>query len=368
MEEVMTTPVLRAKTSVGKAKFWRGMVLTDGQNYYRSSEAWTINNDGTESQRLKAVPALVKGKNIGRSNETSPREQAILEVNAKALKQQDKGYHEEGKEHQAGGGNILPMLAHQWQKKKHLVRFPMYVQPKYDGTRMLYSSELGYWSRGGKHYIPEVVKHIDIDTQVFTLDGELILPEGYTFQETMRAIKKYTPGLSELLIYRVYDIAHPDMDFTERLTTLENILGIHEHPAIDLAPTKLVLNESELMEAHLAFRQAGYEGTIIRTQDGLYTPGQRSSTLLKLKDEQDAEYEIVGFTDGIGKDAGTIIFQCSAGDKTFNVRPMGSYEERSSMYQKGDSYIGKMLTVKFQDLSEDAVPRFPVGIGIREGY
>ena len=38
------------------------------------------------------------------------------------------------------------------------------------------------------------------------------------------------------------------------------------------------------------------------------------------------------------------------------------------MFANGDAYIGKMLTVKFQELSNDKVPRFPVGLHIREDW
>ena len=36
------------------------------------------------------------------------------------------------------------------------------------------------------------------------------------------------------------------------------------------------------------------------------------------------------------------------------------------MFEKGKSYIGKMLTVKYQELTDDGKPRFPVGINIRD--
>ena len=55
-------------------------------------------------------------------------------------------------------------------------------------------------------------------------------------------------------------------------------------------------------------------------------------------------------------------------DQTFSVRPVGTHEERRAMYKNGASYIGKMLTVKYQELSNDGVPRFPVGLHIREDW
>jgi hypothetical protein len=36
------------------------------------------------------------------------------------------------------------------------------------------------------------------------------------------------------------------------------------------------------------------------------------------------------------------------------------------MLEQADSFIGKMLTVKYQEMSPDGVPRFPSGIAIRD--
>ena len=48
------------------------------------------------------------------------------------------------------------------------------------------------------------------------------------------------------------------------------------------------------------------------------------------------------------------------------VRPTGTLEERGKMFKNGKKYVGKMLTVKYQELSEDGIPRFPVGKSVRE--
>jgi hypothetical protein len=37
-------------------------------------------------------------------------------------------------------------------------------------------------------------------------------------------------------------------------------------------------------------------------------------------------------------------------------------------FNDGDSYIGKNLTVVYQELTEDGKPRFPVGKALRVGY
>ena len=368
MKTLWGTPTLRAKTSTGKDKLWRGVVLTDGTRYYRSSEAWMVNAAGTESQRLVSEPALVEAKNVGRANETSPYDQAVLEVHAKMAQKIDKGYAEIGKEAEAGNGFVLPMLAHTWAKKKHLIEFPVLAQPKFDGTRLLYNSAIGHWSRQGKEYLPEVVAHIAFDTDGLTLDGELILPDGYSFQDTVRAIKKYRPGISELLRFRVYDIVDAEQTTAERMAALEPVAlrwAAEGQPVVP-TPTITIASEAQLQAQHAEFLAQGFEGTIVRTRDSRYTPGHRSAGLLKLKDFDDAEFMVIGFTDGLGKDAGTVVFRCAAGEHTFQVRPDGTVEERREMFANGASYIGRPLTVRYQGLSEDGIPRFPVGVGVRE--
>ena len=40
-------------------------------------------------------------------------------------------------------------------------------------------------------------------------------------------------------------------------------------------------------------------------------------------------------------------------------------EERQETYKNADKYIGEHLKVKFFELTDDNIPRFPVGLGIR---
>jgi DNA ligase-1 len=64
-----------------------------------------------------------------------------------------------------------------------------------------------------------------------------------------------------------------------------------------------------------------------------------------------------------------VIWDCKTknGD-TFAVRPRGTREIKRELFKNGDKYIGKELTVIFQEYTEYGIPRFPVGKDIREGY
>ncbi|HIJ11303.1 TPA: hypothetical protein HA278_04560, partial [Candidatus Woesearchaeota archaeon] len=127
--------------------------------------------------------------------------------------------------------------------------------------------------------------------------------------------------------------------------------------------------EEQLMVYEDRYIKRGFEGSMARNKDSKYLFGYRSKDLLKVKRFLDDEYEIIGFTDGISIEVGCLIFTCKTKDgQEFSVRPIGTHEERKEMYKKGDTYIGKLLTVKYQELSNDGVPRFPVGLHTREEW
>jgi len=100
--------------------------------------------------------------------------------------------------------------------------------------------------------------------------------------------------------------------------------------------------------------------------DGEYKFGYRSNKLLKVKNFMDKEYLIAGFTTGVGRFDGCIVWVCMTEDgQSFKVVPQGTMEERQETYQNADKHIGDWLKVKFFELTDDGIPRFPVGLGIR---
>jgi DNA ligase-1 len=121
-----------------------------------------------------------------------------------------------------------------------------------------------------------------------------------------------------------------------------------------------------MKEQHARFVADGYEGIMLRNTAGLYK-NVRSVDLLKYKEFFDDEYEVVGFKEGEGGEKGCVLWMCKTekGD-TFHCRPRGTREDRTELFQKGATYIGKKLTVRFQELTDDGIPRFPVGIAFRD--
>ena len=108
---------------------------------------------------------------------------------------------------------------------------------------------------------------------------------------------------------------------------------------------------------------------MLRNVNGFYQENYRSNDLMKYKEFFEDEYKIVGFKEATGRDSGTVIWECETKDGTrFSVRPKGTLDARREWFANGEKYVGKKLTVIFQELSEMGVPRFPVGKAIRDGY
>lgn len=346
----------------GGKKFWRLHILQDNDNYFTQTEWYQVTSTGKESKRQLSEPYYAEPTNEGRANARDSKAQAEFEFDAIIKKQRDRGFGYDGEVRKM---YPMPMLAHKFRDHIHKLDWPVYVQPKLNGMRMLFDG-LDGWSRGNKQVIPDVIKHLAFDTAGYILDGELMLPGNQLLQESMKAIKKYRPELSAKLIYHVYDVVDSDLPYDARFQLIQDICR-NAPENIKIVNTYLVHNENQVMQYHKEFVSEGFEGTMVRDPVAPYEVGKRSYSLLKLKDFVDAEYRIVDVVDGDGSDTGLAIFELETDSGArFNCRPEGSQENRAELYKNRKKLVGKFLTVRYFELSRDGIPIFPVGVSIRE--
>ena len=165
---------------------------------------------------------------------------------------------------------------------------------------------------------------------------------------------KTNPKDLDFHIFDYFDLERPNLTFEERMDCI-NI------------ETFLVKKKSDVKTYHDLFTSRGYEGVMIRDRNSTYEVGKRSNYLLKYKEFQTEEYEIVGAKTGHGRDADAVVWICKTqDDQEFTVRPEGTIAQREEHYKNHKKYLGKMLTVRFQNLTAHGVPRFPVGVCIRD--
>ncbi len=395
------TPTLEKVNHAGITLFWEGYACKDPETNtcYIYTLAWQTLKGGGTSARTTSDHRKVKGKNLGRSNATTDEEQAIFEIGVKEREKRDQGFHGEGEE-----ADILPlpMLAHIYydvmidefdkygtlvrsyvktKGQKAKIKFPCAGQPKFDGVRCLMDSEKA-WSRNGKLWKPEIVSHLMFDTNGSILDGELILsPEAGGFQKTTSAVTKVS-DLTLHLQYYVYDCL-PDKhnidehtpykqryEYLQYMFRSAKLSGLLPENVI-LVKTIEVRDEAHAVRMHDKCVAMGYEGLMVRNWDAPYGVDKRSYDLQKIKVFHTEEFKIVDCIDGKGTDEEAIMYVCETVEgKTFKVRPCGTIEGRKELWlgfcEGTYDPVGKLYTVKFQNMTDQGKPRFPSGLGVRD--
>ena len=303
----------------------------------------------------------------------------------------------------------FPMLAKAYKDGKKHLKFPLYIQPKLDGMRCLSFikdnhknySDVVIYSRtkkpfGNIDYIkkllyPYLVMFYDKkEKQSIYLDGELYL-HGKKLQDISGQNRKEFEDEKDQNKnqYHIYDCFYPknlDQEYKDRKELLSSVFTAikkDNNPSvlqyIKPVETLLVQDEKESVKVFNRFILEKYEGAILRNTHGLYLANKdktgafmRSNNLVKMKKKFTDEFEIIGFTEGRGKDKGAIIWICKTKKNVeFNVTPKDmTYEERYKLYDvcKKDftPYLGKPLTVEYEDLSKLKVPQRAKALVIRD--
>jgi len=376
---------LFSQTLYKKDQIWICKVIDCGT--YSAIDV-TFGKIGGKMQTKRTV--IDGGKNIGKSNETTHQQQAVSEAQSKVNKQKDKLYVDD-KNMMRSRIIPRPMLAHTYDKHSHKIKFPCYVQPKLDGVRCLaldpdlsvgppnrpYSPV--FLSRQGKTFAS--LKHLteeagnllqEISILVNSpvkasvcLDGELY-SDSLEFQKIISAVKRDEPNeLTHYIQYHVYDLAASRLTYKERMDVLTQAFTKVQPKLIVNVPTYEIDSPESVTGFHEYYVKHGKEGIMLRNTDGLYTKDKRSYDLQKVKQFDDAEFEITDYS--IDKN-GHAVFQCvTENGALFEVKPRGDNSTREDYTDNADNLIGQFMTVKYFGMTtgDNPVPRFPVGISIR---
>jgi len=289
---------------------------------------------------------------------------------------------------------FYPMLANHWDVRKGYVKYPCHVQPKLDGVRYtahMVNGVVELRTRSATvcpffESIKTAIASLQLPEGVY-LDGEFYssrIPfrtlNGYCNRKKMEGktgFQMIPPEDLASIHYNIFDCYfkdQPNAPFTQRCAYLTDLLKDGRGaPYLQLVPSTVIQTESEIPQYHQQFVNQGYEGIIIRNSQSPYKIKDRSNDLLKYKQFYDTEYEIVGAnTPENGKEEGCIIWELRLPETeiTFTCRPRDTYESRKADWQAYQDdptqFVGKQYTVRYQETYENGVPRFPVGIAVRE--
>lgn len=405
-------PEIRTVTNKGQKRFWlikvcvvdtekpKKVKITDAminnEKLPAKYEAVYCTESGVIGSKITTSdPTIInEGKNIGKSNETNVFIQALSEafsVYRERLNASDE--------------KVLPrpMLATDYNSLKKEPDWPLYLQRKYDGDRLLSyveNKELDFYSRNMKTFelIPDSIKDGVVKLYVaarkyykkmkrpqdealsLVFDGELYA-HGYSLQKHGSFRKKASKLIdventdigkdAKYMIYDVIDQLDPDILYHDRKKILDGIFAIAgEQSKVVNVETFVVTDFDVASEYVTKFISDGYEGGILRVPNSIYKQSRNNyhcKYLLKIKPRYDAEYEIVGFSGGEskGKEAGAIMIICETDDgNEFTVRPALPFNVRVNLFDKCSDNIsyfnrklkGKLIKVYYDALSEDNIP------------
>jgi DNA ligase-1 len=364
----MKLPVLYKRSVSGKISQWQ---IEVENNRFRTISGYT---DGLQvtSEWTECLP-----KNVGKKNATTPEQQAEAEAQAMFDKRIELGSFI-NVEDIDNPVYFKPMLAHDYNDYKDKIKYPIYSQPKLDGVRCIVRAD-GMWSRNGKpiisapHIFDSLKPLFEADSDLI-LDGELYADKSTTdFNTIISCVRKTKPTAADLktsaecIEYHIYDLPSSDKNFVHRAYDLgilfETYLEMGKYCRI--VQTYKVDSEKAVEELYGGYVEAGYEGQMLRI-DGKYE-NKRSKSLLKHKSFVDGEFTILGVEEGKGNHAGKVgRLNFEINGKPFDAAVNGDWEYIEKLWHSRDGLVGKTATVKYFELTEDGVPRFPKVIAIRD--
>jgi DNA ligase 1 len=341
-------------------------------------------------------------KNVGKANATTGESQCLLEVEANYKKKLAQGNYKEtiDEESLSKDNYIKPMLA-----KKYLEDYTpskddykngiIYSSYKLDGTRCVASKD-GLMSRQGKQilstpHVFEAFKPLFEKHPELVLDGELYTDKlADNFNEIISLVRRIKPTAQELedcrklIQFHVYDVATiPDSliasfpalsfkantkqhySFAQRYEVLQHIVKqvADSNEYVVLVEAIKVKDEAQLDELFQTCLERGYEGQMIRLSKAPYE-FKRSKQLLKRKEFEEEEFLITDIVEGIGNRsgmAGNIVCKTKSNTE-FGAGIRGDRDFFRDLLANKDSYVGTLASIRFQNLTPDGVPRFPVAV------
>jgi len=360
-----TYPQLYSRDTTGNIRVW---FMEQNNNQYRT-------HSGVQNGQFTITEwTTAEGKNAGKLNETTDIDQATKEIEAKYRKQRETGYFDDIKDVDKFQ-YFQPMLAHKWKDYGDEVDWTkgVYISPKLDGTRCIFTKN-GCFSRNGKPFVsfPHIGKELkplfDKDPNLI-LDGEIYAHKlKNDFEKLMSLARKTKPTPqdikdAETLQYWIFDCPSIGGTYHERYIYLKKLIleNYRDNKWIRLCIHTLIKDSAEIEKALQEWLQYGFEGAMVNLPDGLYE-NKRSKNLLKRKEFIDEEFIVIGITEGQGnrsKMFGYATLQMPNG-KTFDSNARGNEDQYKEILKNKNNYIGKTATVRYQNLTGDGLPRFPV--------
>ena len=210
----------------------------------------------------------------------------------------------------------------------------------------------------------------------FALDGELYA-KGLKFEEIQASVMDKLPDEKawSRLKFHVFDVPEASGGLLDRLEILAKFLKNEPNENLIIIKQTKMRDNAQFLKFAESIISNGGEGAVVREPNAPYER-KRSKNALKFKKFKDAECEVVSINKGSGKYANL------AGSLTCKALGGKEGEEKSGEPKEGTIFkigsglsdknrqeppkIGSIITYKFQNLTAQGKPRFPIFLRVRE--
>lgn len=240
-----------------------------------------------------------------------------------------------------------------------------WLSEKLDGVRAWWDGE-NMWSRSGRAWNPPKW-FTDRLPKDLHLDGELWMKRD-AFDETSGICRRSDTDGWNRINFMVFDITNISLLYEERLKELKRRIPDGEKTPDEVdyyrlggkicaLPAVQCRDRDHLNTLMSHILDKGGEGLMLRQPKSAYECN-RSKTLYKYKHWYDAEGLVVGQEWGQGEHKGRmgavrIKMECG---KTLTVGSGFSFAQRDSWQPA----VGRVIRYRFQELTPDGLPRFPI--------
>ena len=244
---------------------------------------------------------------------------------------------------------------------------------KLDGVRAYWDGE-NLLSRQGKRL--NAPQSFTKNFPKFALDGELYAKE-LKFEEIQATVMDKLPDEKawSRLKFHVFDVPEASGGLLDRLEVLAKFLKNEPNDNLIIIKQIKMRDNAQFLKFTNDITTKGGEGAVVREPNAPYER-KRSKNALKFKKFKDAECEVIAVNKGSGKYANLAgSLTCRAlGDK--DDKEKAGEPKEGTIFKIGSGLsdeqrtnppkIGSIITYKFQNLTSNGKPRFPIFLRVRE--
>ncbi|MFX0092004.1 MAG: hypothetical protein ACFFBD_09595, partial [Candidatus Hodarchaeota archaeon] len=224
---------------------------------------------------------------------------------------------------------LRPALAVTAPDTRKMSGFPLWVEAKYDGLRIMFHKEgtmFGVYTRGRNDWTDahagfKQLAHL-LPVQKCILDGELygtiLTAEGSSRPSTVYELYRYLLGGESLPIslkYAIFDVLYLDgkslineswqtrYKYLKQIVTPFLTLMFPTTIQVELAQGSFAKDSKEVSSLFQRFIQNGYKGVVIKKPNINYEPGKRTHGWMKKKRESTIDLVVTGVYTSSGRRA-----------------------------------------------------------------